>query len=317
MSLTNKQLTYYDHEVLRLPAEKRTQYHAQVDRLISELKKGLHNRTELKVTKVVKAGSFAKYTILRKTSNDAIDVDVVFYIDDQEASEQTFEGLSETIYNLLVSMYPNKSVEDFEIQRRAATVQFVGSGLAVDVVPVIQDKSRPDYGWQFDINDGTKNETCAPCQIGFVQKRKDKDKHFRTLVRMAKRWRNHAELSPLKSFHIELILAYLLDRDGALESIEKRFRDFLLYIAQSGLKERVDFLENKTQAAVSFDDIVIIIDPVNNSNNVASRITETERQEIVSAAKSAWETATHASTEDDIAIWKELFGPRFKIEEEN
>jgi hypothetical protein len=36
----------------------------------------------------------------------------------------------------------------------------------------------------------------------------------------------------------------------------------------------------------------------------------------VEAAKAAWETANFASTEDDIEVWKELFGPRFKIKEE-
>jgi hypothetical protein len=29
--------------------------------------------------------------------------------------------------------YPDKSVEDFEIQRKAATVTFVGTGLSVDI----------------------------------------------------------------------------------------------------------------------------------------------------------------------------------------
>jgi hypothetical protein len=34
MPLNNTQLGYYDSNVLRLPADKRTEYHAQVDRLI-------------------------------------------------------------------------------------------------------------------------------------------------------------------------------------------------------------------------------------------------------------------------------------------
>ena len=86
---------------------------------------------------------------------------------------------------LLIRIYPNKSVEDFEIQRKAATVTFVGTGLSVDIVPVIEDEDRPGYGWQFDIHDGTKTQTCAPCQIKFVRDRKDQDPDFRTLVRMA------------------------------------------------------------------------------------------------------------------------------------
>ncbi|AMK26038.1 hypothetical protein K426_25690 (plasmid) [Sphingobium sp. TKS] len=89
MSLSNAQLRYYDSNVLRLPAEKRKEYHAQVDRLITELCKSVRDKTEIKITKVVKAGSFAKFTILRRTASDPVDVDVVFYISDRDATKET------------------------------------------------------------------------------------------------------------------------------------------------------------------------------------------------------------------------------------
>lgn len=314
MPINNTQFRYYDSNVLRLPADKRKEYHEQVDNLISELSKKLRNQTDIKITKVVKAGSFAKYTILRKTSEDPIDVDVVFYISGRSVDKETLESLSETIYNLLIKLYPNKAVDHFEIQRKAATVKFIKSGLSVDIVPVIEDPARPGYGWQYDIHDGSKIQTCAPCQIKFVRDRKDVDSDFRTLVRLAKRWRNNSELKPLKSFVIELIMAHVLAKNGKDGSIEKRFRDFLLYIAQSELKEVIYFPENGL-VTPRFSDPVVILDPVCNSNNVASRITEKERLEIVKAANDAWEVANHASIEDNIEIWKELFGPRFRVED--
>ena len=314
MPLTNTQLRYYDSNVLRLPADKRTEYHAQVDRLIAELCKSVRDKIEIKITKVVKAGSFAKYTILRKTSVDPVDVDVVFYISDRDADQETLDSLNDTLYALLVEIYPNKSIEDFEIQRKAATVTFVGTGLSVDIVPVIEDTSRPDYGWQFDIHEGADIQTCAPCQIQFVRDRKEQDPDFRTLIRLAKKWRNHAELKPLKSFAIELIMADVLDEQGNGDTIEQRFRNFLLYIAQSGLKEEIRFPEN-VAPFTTFTDPVVILDPVNSQNNVASRISEAERKEIVAAAEEAWETANFASAEDDNEVWKELFGPHFKMED--
>lgn len=316
MPLTNTELLWYDSNVLRLPAEKRTEYHEQVDRLIKELRKHVESHAELTVTKVVKAGSFAKYTILRKTNDDPVDVDVVFYITGKDVDHKTFAELSETIYQLLIKIYPTKKVEDFEIQRRAAKVTFVGTGLAVDIVPVLQDAKRPDYGWQFDIQDGSKSETCAPCSIQFVANRKNADKHFRTLVRLAKRWKNHMKPAGLKSFHIELIMARVLEMNGTGASIEQRFRDFLLYIAKSGLKERIDFVENRIGPKVAFSDPVVIVDPVNNSNNVASRIEEEERLEIVRMANDSWETAHLASADDDLELWKEIFGQRFKVKDD-
>ncbi|WP_242685822.1 hypothetical protein [Providencia sp. M-27] len=110
-------------------------------------------------------------------------------------------------------------------------------------------------------------------------------------------------------------MAYLLDKDGKEGSIESRFRKFLLYIAQSGLKEKIYFPENGNDIP-DFPDPVVIIDPVCVTNNVASRLTEAERVEIVNAAAEAWEVAHHASVEDDLAIWKELFGPRLKVRNE-
>ncbi len=135
MSLNNTELRNYDSNILRLPADKRSEYHAQVDRLIAELSKTVRAKTEINITKVVKAGSFAKFTILRKTSSDPVDVDLVFYISGKSVDSETFESLSETIHSLLINIYPNKSVEDFEIQRKAATVTFVGSGLICNSSP--------------------------------------------------------------------------------------------------------------------------------------------------------------------------------------
>lgn len=313
MALSNMEFRYYDSNVLRLPSDKRKEYHEQVDRLILELCKSVRDKTEIKITKVVKAGSFAKHTILRKTSVDPVDVDVVFYISGRDADKETLDSLNNTIYELLIKQYPSKSVEDFEIQRKAATVTFVGTGLSVDIVPVIEDESRPGYGWQFDIHDGSKIQTCAPCQIKFVRERKNQDGDFRTLVRMAKKWRNQAEIKPLKSFAIELIMAHVVAEQGNTGCIEQRFRNFLLYIAQSELKDQISFPEN-TEPFVTFSDPVVILDPACSLNNVTSRISEAERKEIVAAAEEAWEAANFASAENDNEVWKEIFGPRFKTE---
>ena len=314
MPLTNTQINYYNSNVLRLPDDKRKEYHGIVDRLVADLNTHILSRTDIKVTKVVKAGSFAKFTILLKTAEDSVDVDVVFYISDRSVTEETLQGLLDAIFEMLVKVYPNKKIEDFELHRKAATVTFTRTGLSVDIVPVIQIPEKPTHGWQYDLTDGTRSLACAPCQIKFVQDRKVLDTHFRTLVRLAKKWRNRAEVKPLKSFHIELILAHLLEKQGSAGTIEQRFRNFLLYIAQSGLKDKIAFPEN-VGFIPTFTDPVVILDPVYNLNNVASRISEAERLEIVAAAQEAWETANFASIENDIELWKELFGPHFKVED--
>jgi hypothetical protein len=311
--LTNTELRYYDSGLLRLPREKRTEYHAQVDRLITTLSAAVKDKTKIKITRVVKAGSFAKFTILRKTVDDPVDVDIVFYISGRNLDASTFESLSSDIYDLLIELYPSKAVDDFEIQKRAATVTFKRTGLAVDIVPVIEILKKDGFGYQFD-TEGGRTLTCAPCQIQFVKTRKDADSDYRTLVRLAKKWRNYNEVHRLKSFHIELILAYLQDQHGPCDSVEQRLRDFFLYIAQSELKTPITFPENKGTVP-TFKDPVVILDPVNNDNNTAARIKEPERKEIVAKATEAWEIANFASAEDDPTLWKELFGPKFKTKD--
>ena len=109
-------------------------------------------------------------------------------------------------------------------------------------------------------------------------------------------------------------MAYILDQVVPHGSIEQRFRHFLIYIAQSQLKERIQFPEN-TEPLGYFPNPVVIIDPVCSTNNVAARIAETERKNIVRAAGEAWETGNFASLENDNEIWKELFGPQLKVED--
>lgn len=80
------------------------------------------------------------------------------------------------------------------------------------------------------------------------------------------------------------------------------------------MKEQISFPEN-TWPLGNFSDPVVIFDPVNSLNNVTSRISEAERKEIVAAAQEAWETANFASVENDDGVWKEVFGPGFKVED--
>ena len=120
MPLTNTQLRYFDSNVLRLPADKRTEYHAQVDRLIAELSRSVREKTEIKITRVMKAGSFAKFTILRKTTADPVDVDVVFYVSGRTIGDETLQELNDVIYGLLVKSTRLRAwrTSSFSVKRR-------------------------------------------------------------------------------------------------------------------------------------------------------------------------------------------------------
>src|SRR5262249_36525785 len=122
----------------------------------------------------------------------------------------------------------------------------------------------------------------------------------------------------LRSFMIELIVSHLQDEGGIPSSLEEGLLRFFLYLAQSELREAVIFPENGRVTSVP-KDLVVILDPVNSDNNVARRITDLERQEIVNKACDAWETLTAARNNnfkgETLECWKQVFGRSFVIEE--
>jgi hypothetical protein len=134
-----------------------------------------------------------------------------------------------------------------------------------------------------------------------------------------KKWRNENELDQFRSFAIELIVSHLYDQQGAASSVESGLQRFFLYVAQSGLKQPITFPELGNVKAFP-DDPVVILDPVNKDNNVTLRLTDAERQEIVAAAKKAWETIETASWKngkgETIDLWKEVMGRSFTIEKD-
>jgi hypothetical protein len=137
-------------------------------------------------------------------------------------------------------------------------------------------------------------------------------------VRLLKKWRNVQELSFLRSFTIELVLAYLQDTQGPAIDLESGVERFFLFISQTGFQEPIKFRENGPVQRFPSSP-VIILDPVNSENNVASRITDSERKEIVKSSEAAWERVSTASCMngkgDTLDLWKEVFGRSFVIEE--
>jgi hypothetical protein len=117
---------------------------------------------------------------------------------------------------------------------------------------------------------------------------------------------------------IELIVSNLQDEGGIPSSLEEGLLRFFLYLAQSELREPVIFRENGGVTSLP-KDLVVILDPVNSDNNVARRMTDLERQEIVNKARDAWETLTAARNNnfkgETLEYWKQVLGRSFVIEE--
>ena len=96
------------------------------------------------------------------------------------------------------------------------TVSFRGSGLDVDVVPILYNGDPNWYGNLVSQDDGSFLETCIPRHLDFIRKRKQAhEHHFAQVARLIKFWAGRLKREQdgfrFKSFMIELILAHLAD----------------------------------------------------------------------------------------------------------
>jgi hypothetical protein len=319
MKLNDSQINVFVSKVLHLGQGKRKEYLKQVDNLIATLRRKITEDASFKVKDFKKTGSIMKGTVLKPTGEIGVDADIAVFLDVSESEREDIDNLHAIIRKLLIAAYPTKKEQDFQIQPRTLGIHFTTSGLDVDLVPVIPIPKEPGYGWQPSSQRAHPVKTSIQGQLDFIKSRKDADPRFKTIVRLLKKWRNEQELDRLRSFAIELIVAHLYDKQGAAASLEDGILRFWKYVTQSKLQQKISFAENGTVSKFP-DDPVVILDPVNNSNNVTARLTDAERIEIVAAAQTAYETIAAATWKggkgDTIDLWKEVFGRSFTIDEE-
>jgi len=316
MQFSDTQLAFYDDNVLKIPREKRAEFLRQVDYLIGRLKKKIDEDTSFAVKRFIKTGSLMKGTVLKPRGDWQADADIAVELDVAEADKSDIDKLHHIIRDLLIAVYPQKSEGDFEVQPRTLGIEFKDSGLCVDLVPIVPIPGEPGFAWQPSSRGEAPVKTNIEGQLKFVKARNNSDPRYRPIVRLLKGWKREHEL-PIGSFAIELISAHLLDTQGAPAGLEKGLLRFFLFVAQGGLKERISFPENGRIASWP-NDPVVILDPVNATNNITRRTTDAERQEVVTKATEAWERLWTASQNnfktETVELWKQIFGRNFRIE---
>jgi hypothetical protein len=319
MELTDTQLSYFVDNRLKLPKGKRAEFLGQVDNLIEVFSRKAAADPVVNIKKFLKTGSLRKGTVLRPRADLGVDADIAVFLNARGVSKFDLASLHARIRRLLSAAYPQKTDRDFTIQPRTLGIVFRESGMEVDLVPILPIDGPGDYGWQPSSQGEDPVKTSVTKQLEFIRVRKEAYAHFTALVRLLKHWRNHQELDEsLRSFTIELIVSHLQDTEGAPESLEEGILRFLLYIAQTRLTAPIVFAECGKVSALP-KDRVVILDPVNATNNVARRLTDDDCDEIVTRATDAWETITAARNNnykgETLELWKSVLGRPFVIEE--
>ncbi len=314
MRFSDKDLGRYVSNKLALPGDERNEYRAQVNRLLEKLKSVLNEDGSYRIQKFRRAGSLEKGTSNRPRAGRPVDADVGVYFDVDDTSNFDIAHLQRLIKKLLAAAYPHKSEDDFdETGARTFGVVFQGTGLEIDLVPIVSLDAEANYGLQYS-RAGDCVRTSVKAHIDHYRDHAGRDPLLAPTLRLAKRWRHWQELDGVQSFHLELILSYLVDRDGPAATLEDGLRRLFLFIARD-LDCGIAF---DGADASRFSDPVVIVDPANEQNNVAARIEPAEREALVAAARTAYETLTWAQglphKGETVDAWKELMGDNFSID---
>ncbi len=311
------QVVSFAEDKVNLKTEHVKAYRDQVNRLRDNLAKHINEHPDYGLVKMLHSGSVIKGTALR-TIND---MDVAVYV--KIANAPTDEAaLHAWLIEQLQKAYPNLQRDQFIPQSHCVTVSFRGSGLSVDVVPVLYDGGADDRGYLITKDTGDRVLTSIPLHLKFIRARKDaQPHHFRQVVRLMKWWikQRKAEDSGFrfKSFMAELLCAHLADQGMDMSDYPRALEGIFTYIVKSGLSQRISFVDyyDARKLPPPSGAAIEIFDPVNPENNVASRYSSYDRDRIVEAAHDALDAlgeAHYATTKGRaVDLWQTVFGLSF------
>ena len=308
----------FAQEKVNLPKDKANEYRAQARRLREKLDGYLDEHPDFTLKKMMLSGSLAKGTALRSLN----DIDVTCYISGADAPGDVPKLLN-YLADRLRKAFPNFSPDQVKPQTYSVMVSFKGSGLDVDVVPILY-KDDPDwYGNLVSQDDGSFLETCIPRHLEFIKNRKDAhETDFAQIARLIKFWARNLKRERdgfrFKSFMIELILSHLADQGLDFSDYPEALQHFFTYVARSNIRELIAFSDYYKPSTVgSFSEPVRIIDPVNAANNVSRLYTAAEADAIVDAALDAGDAIDAAlgapTKQETVYYWQKVFGSAFQI----
>lgn len=313
----HREIEAFAEAKVNLPRDEANKLRAQTRGLREKLETYLSEHPDFTLKKMLLSGSLAKGTALRSLN----DIDVACYISGADAP-QDVPKLLEYLATRLRKAYPNFQPEQVQPQTYSVTVSFKGTGLDVDVVPILYNNDPDWYGNLVSQEDGSFLRTSIPRHLDFAKTRKDRQKvHFAQVVRLAKYWvkrmKNEDEAFRFKSFMIEMVLSKLCDEGKDFSDYPEALQHFFTYLARSRLREQIAFSDYYPLSRIGkFSEPVRIIDPVNELNNVARLYTAAHADAIAEAALDAGDAIDAAlaapTKQETVRYWQKVFGPSFQ-----
>ena len=112
MKLNNAQLINYK-ERIKFSDDDKLKYQPQIDHLVESIETKIREHVDVRVLKVLQAGSWKKGTILKPKDDVPIDIDLVLFLDIDASEYATLHSANQLMLPILKSIYWNKDDEDF------------------------------------------------------------------------------------------------------------------------------------------------------------------------------------------------------------
>lgn len=317
--IEHEQIADFAQERVNLPAETAAKHRAQVKSLRERLERKIDADPNYGLVKMLHAGSVAKGTALKNVH----DLDTAVYVKADAAPQgsdgQLVHWLAERLYEANTNMDRDQFVE----QNHCVTVSFRGSGLDVDVVPVLYEGDADDVGYLVRKHTGDRVLTSIPQHLKFIRSRKALyGPAFAELIRLTKWWKRIVTMREedfrFKSFMIELLWAKLADEGCALADYPTALEQFFAYIVKDEFDSQVSFTDFYSASSIPSrsSTAVEVLDPVNADNNVGELYGSVDRDRIIReahAALNAINEARFAPTKGRaVECWQVILGPTFK-----
>jgi Second Messenger Oligonucleotide or Dinucleotide Synthetase domain len=321
--------TYVTHQMVRdfakdqinLKRDDVSEYRKQLGRLQDRLKAHIGEHPDYGFVKTRQSGSVSKGTALSSVN----DMDLAVYVEADEAPTGTDAQLLSWMQDRLKDALKPLGLKDdqFTLQSHCVKIEYRGSGLNVDVVPVLYEGEADDVGYLIAKDTGQHVKTSVSQHLEFIRARKNEHPdHFAQLVRITKWWVRQVKRKNddfrFKSFMVELIWAYLADNGTPLDDYPVALEAFFGHIVQSGLGDRISFADYypASDLPVATGAAIEIFDPVNPDNNVPATYTVQQRDAIVEAANDAFDALTEAQYVEAkgraVDLWQTILGPSFR-----
>jgi tRNA nucleotidyltransferase (CCA-adding enzyme) len=317
--IEHNHIVQFAADKVNLPAAKAREHREQVNRLRERLEAKIDEDPAFSLVKMLHAGSVAKGTGL-KTIND---LDAAVYVkkaDAPEPDEQLVPWLADRLYE---AAPPNMTRDQFEEEDHCVKVNFKGTGLNVDVVPVLYEDEPNDIGYLVNKRTGIRMLTSVPLHLEFIRARKEKyGDHFAQLIRLTKWWKRQAVGNDpdfkFKSFMIELVWAHLADTGLDTSDYPSALESFFLYVVRTEFDNIITFTDfcSASELPQRGAAPIEVVDPVNPDNNVAARYDHLNRKRIIEACQDAFDAiseAQYATTKTRaVDAWQVVLGPSFR-----